>query len=81
MCKKTGTQAAVDSGIIAKPVQGVQGNQVRICLPEKNLYLTATTVTEDDTELSIISPHRRRSGAAALAGAMSTGHLPPAKVR
>lgn len=51
MCKKTGT-SAVDSGIIAKPVQGVQGNQVRICLPEKNLYLTATTVTEDDTELS-----------------------------
>ena len=48
MCKKTGT-SAVDSGIIAKPVQG---NQVRICLPEKNLYLTATTVTEDDTELS-----------------------------
>lgn len=48
MCKKTGT-SAVDSGIIAEPVQG---NQVRICLPEKNLYLTATTVAENDAELS-----------------------------
>ena len=75
MCKKTGT-SAVDSGIIAEPVQG---NQVRICLPEKNLYLTATTVAENDAP--IISPLRWLSGAAALAGAMSTGLPLPAKVR